>query len=355
MTPICVINAQMITMNRKLSVLVLTDHRNHTEHNSVYALCSALRRQSGIAHVHVASRGNSANAAFFNDYTSTQVRAWALDGEMHFDHAAYRFQQETVPADLNDYDWIWLRLPHPIPEGFFEFLCSVYPEERIFNRPSGIMETSTKAFLTQFPQWSPDVQLCQSMEDVWEMQSRYPIVLKPLHSYGGQGILKIKNGKVYNEPKPVSLRSYRQVLEAGFEQGGFLGMRFLKNVKKGDKRIVVVNGRILGAVLRMPPKGSWLCNAAQGGQAVLSEPDERERRMARELSKVLLPKGIVMFGMDTLVNDEGLRVLSEVNTLSIGGIKPMEDLSGKPMVRRAAHQLARYMQASTTQPQTATF
>jgi glutathione synthase len=88
---------------------------------------------------------------------------------------------------------------------------------------------------------------------------------------------------------------------------------------------------------------------------VLSEPDELERRMARELSKVLLPKGIVMFGMDTLVNDDGLRVLSEVNTLSIGGIKPMEDLSGKPMVRRAAHQLSRYMQADTTHRQTAMF
>lgn len=342
-------------MNKNISVLVLTDHRNHTEHNSVYALCSALRHQSGIAHVHVASRGNAANAAFFTHYASTQVRAWALNDEMHYAHAPYRFLQETVPANLNDYDWIWLRLPHPVPAGFFEFLCSVYPEDRIFNRPSGILETSTKAFLTRFPKWSPDVQLCQSMKDVWDMQSRYPIVLKPLHSYGGQGILKIKNGKVYNEAKPVSLQAYRHVLETGFEQGGFLGMRFLKNVKQGDKRIIVVNGRILGAVLRMPPKGSWICNAAQGGQAVLAEPDERERRMARDLSKVLRPKGIVMFGMDTLVNDDGLRVLSEVNTLSIGGIKPLEDLSGKPMVKRAAHQLARYMQTSATHKQTVAF
>ncbi|MEQ8705315.1 MAG: glutathione synthetase [Phaeodactylibacter sp.] len=342
-------------MNRKLSILVLTDHSNHTEHNSLYALCSALRRQPGIAHVHVASRGNTANAGFFTDYSSTRVRAWSLDGEMHFAHAPYRFLQETVPAELNDYDWIWLRLPHPIPGGFFEFLCSVYPESRIFNRPSGIRETSTKAFLTQFPKWSPDIKLCQSMEDVWEMQSRYPIVLKPLHSYGGQGILKVKNGKIYEQQKPVPIQQRTRELEAGFEQGGFLGMRFLKNVKQGDKRTVVVNGRILGSVLRMPPKGSWLCNAAQGGQAVFSEPDERERKMARELSKVLLPKGIVMFGMDTLVNDEGLRVLSEVNTLSIGGIKPMEDLSGKPMVSRAARQLARFMTARATSGQTAVF
>lgn len=55
--------------------------------------------------------------------------------------------------------------------------------------------------------------------------------------------------------------------------------------------------------------------------------------MARELFKVLLFKGIVMFGMDILVNDEGLWVLLEVNILSIGGIKFMEDFFGKFMVR----------------------
>lgn len=342
-------------MNKKLRVLVLTDHGNHTEHNSVYALCSALRLQPGITHVHVASRGNIANAAFFNAYSSTLVHVWALDGEMQYAHAPYRFQEETSPVVLNDYDWIWLRLPHPIPEGFFDFLYSVFPEDQIFNRPSGIQETSTKAFLTRFPQWSPDVQLCRTIEEVWEMQSRYPIVLKPLHSYGGQGILKIKNGRVYEQQRSVPIRQYGPVLEAGFQRGGFLGMRFLKNVKQGDKRTVVVNGQILGSVLRIPPKGSWLCNAAQGGQAVIAEPDEREQEMAQELSGVLLPKGIVMFGMDTLVDDDGLRVLSEVNTLSIGGIKPMEDLSGEPMVSRAAYQLARFIDARTTRAQTAMF
>lgn len=269
---------------------------------------------------------------------------------MQFRQAAYRFGQGTVPADLNDYDWIWLRLPPPIPDGFFDFLRAVYPEERIINRPSGIEATSTKAFITQLPKWAPDTRLCRNFSEVEAMQAEYPIVLKPLHSYGGHGIVKVAGGQVTDAGRAYPLHRYRRELETGFARGGYLGMRFLKNVSQGDKRTVVINGRILGSVLRMPLPGAWLCNAAQGGQAVIARPDQRERQMARELSDMLTPMGILMFGMDTLVNDEQQRVLSEVNTLSIGGIQPMETRSGKPIADRAAQQIARYLAAHSTAP-----
>ena len=67
--------------------------------------------------------------------------------------------------------------------------------------------------------------------------------------------------------------------------------------------------------------------------------------MARQLAEILLPKGIAMFGMDTLVEDDGQRILSEVNTLSIGGIKPLEELSGEPLVKRTTDLLTQYMLA----------
>lgn len=332
-------------MNKALRVLVLTDHRSHSDSNSLYALCSELRQQPSIAAVHVASRGNAANDGFFYHFASTRLSAWPIEGEMQFGQGAYRFFQETVLADLNDYDWIWLRLPFPIPAGFFSFLTEAAGgESRIFNRPSGIEETSNKAFITQFLELSPDTQLCYNLDDVLRLQAQFPIVLKPLRSYGGQGIVKVHQERVFENRKAFDLKNYEAKLAKGFEDGGYLGMRFLKNVRKGDKRVVVVNGHILGAVLRLPPRGSWLCNAAQGGRAMIAAPDEREQWMAERLSEVLLPKGIAMFGMDTLVNDDNQRVLSEVNTLSIGGIKPMADLSGQPLVQLAAHWLTEYME-----------
>ncbi len=64
--------------------------------------------------------------------------------------------------------------------------------------------------------------------------------------------------------------------------------------------------------------------------------DENEQIIKEILTPMLHRKGIVMFGFDTLVDDDGRRVLSEINTLSIGGLVPMEDLSGKPLVRKTA-------------------
>ena len=338
-------NRTICNMKRSINVLVLTDHRTHNSDNSLYALCSELRQNPHVGAVHVASRGNSANDSFFYDFQNIPLRAWALDGEMDYQDSAYRFLQETIPANIQDYDWIWLRLPRPIPDGFFEFLVREADETRIFNHPAGIEETSNKAFLTQFPEICPPMQLCQDEDSIWNFQERFPIVLKPLKSYGGRGVVKMENGFIYDNQQKIAFQDYLPVLEEQFREGGYLGMKFLRNVERGDKRIIVTNGEVVGAVLRLPPKGSWLCNAALGGRAVTTTADTRELQMARQLAEILLPKGIAMFGMDTLVEDDGQRILSEVNTLSIGGIKPLEELSGEPLIKRTTDLLTQYMLA----------
>lgn len=130
------------------------------------------------------------------------------------------------------------------------------------------------------------------------------------------------------------------------DQFPMLSMRYLPNVSFGDKRIIVVNRQILGAALRLPPPDSWICNVAQGGYAVLSEVDETELRIEQELTPLLFEKGIVMYGFDTLLDDNGVRVLSEINTLSIGGMGPIGEMSGKPILRDAALLLWEYLEKS---------
>ncbi|MCB0569163.1 MAG: glutathione synthetase [Phaeodactylibacter sp.] len=328
---------------KKFSVLILTDHRSHSSDNSLYALGSTLRKHRKIARVDVASRGNPANNVFFYQHQSTELQAWPLKQEMAFDSMAHRFMNHTVTVDARDYDWIWLRLPRPIPQGFFTFLDKAIGENRIFNRPSGIEATSTKAFLLNFPEWCPPMHMCHTLEDIWQAQERYPVVLKPLQSYGGQGIVKADKGFIYENRRRFTFEQYLPLLQQQLHAGGYLAMQYLRNVRQGDKRIIVVNGELIGAVLRMPPKGSWLCNAAQGGQAMEAQADERELEITRRLTDALAPRGVVMFGLDTLVDNQGRRTLSEVNTLSIGGIKPMEDITGKPVIKRVVNILTSYM------------
>jgi glutathione synthase len=120
-------------------------------------------------------------------------------------------------------------------------------------------------------------------------------------------------------------------------------VKFLKNVSQGDKRIVVVNGRIMGASLRLPPTDSWLCNVAKGGSSNFAKADSDEIDMIDKINPKLAEMGIIMYGVDTLVDDDGNRVLSELNTTSIGGLPQIAKLMGKPLVKEAADLIWNYI------------
>lgn len=319
-------------------ILVFTDHRGHSMENSIYELLSALRQQQDCAYIDVASRGMPENDVFFKDLQGTKVWAARIKPGFAFSEQANDFQTEKRQVDLNDYDAIFLRLPHPIQKGFWEHLKSVFAERRIINQPSGIQQSSNKAFLLTLVEWCPPMALCHTRQEVKAFAKKFPIVLKPLEGYGGVGIVKISEGRAWLGKEEIELNEFLEDMER--ENRSFLAMKFLKNVDQGDKRIVVINGEVIGASLRMPPEGSWLCNASQGGQSILAELTEREKAMALDLTQKLKAIGVLFFGFDTLVDDVGQRVLSEVNTLSIGGIRQIsQQQPDRPILDIAARAL----------------
>lgn len=326
-------------MSEKYRILVFTDHRGHSVENSIYELLGALRKQEDCAYIDVASRGMPENDVFFKELEGTQVWATRIEPDFAYSTQADSFELEKRKVDLKDYDVLLLRLPHPIQKGFWDHLKFVFAERRMINQPSGIQQSSNKAFLLKLSEWCPPMALCTSKEEVLAFAEKFPIVLKPLEGYGGVGIVKISEGLAWlGKEKIEDLDAFLEKMEA--ENRHFLAMKFLENVDQGDKRIVVINGEVIGASLRVPPPGSWLCNASQGGQSVKAEVTEREEEMARDLTEKLKAIGVLFFGFDTLVNDEGQRVLSEVNTLSIGGIRQIgQQQPDQPILETVARQL----------------
>lgn len=323
-------------------ILILTDHLTHTKENSFYALTNELQKHSLVDQLDIASRGNTANHDFFYALNSYELNVASPTKKIKFKQSGKQFTKHTQTRSLVDYDFIFLRLPRPIPLGFFHFLGRFFDEKHIINRPSGIAETSNKSFLLQVQHLCPPIKLCRTMTDIQQFQQQFPIVLKPLEDYGGKGIVKVQDDFIYHGKEMQALFTYEQELQKQFDRGGYLAMRFMKNVGQGDKRVLVVNGNIIGASLRLPPKDSWICNAAQGGSSHQAIADEQEQWIAEELHKILAPKGIGIFGMDTLVDDNGKRILSEVNTLSIGGIKQIQKQSKTPIVKRTADELMQF-------------
>jgi glutathione synthase len=127
-----------------------------------------------------------------------------------------------------------------------------------------------------------------------------------------------------------------------------LAMKYLPNVSKGDKRIVVANGKIMLSTIRYPSRDSWLCNIAQGGVSKMAQPSPNERKIAHTLSPVLKNFGVILYGFDTLVNNRGKRILSEINTLSIGGIKPAEVESGRKIAPTIAQRIINHLNQMDT-------
>jgi glutathione synthase len=323
-------------------LLVLTDHRSHSPENSLYALLQAIRKHPKCAYLAVASRGTQGNQAFFTGQVD-KARLYATTVDEHFDYsdkgAAYQGNLQRVR--LSNFDAILLRLPPPYDPVFAKFLVNTFPEHRIINRPSGIARTASKAFLLDVADLCPPIQLVESVGDLLQWKDQFPFVLKPLNNYGGKGIVKVDGDRVWSGDHSESFLDFLQAFAKKPEP--LLAMQYLDRVHEGDKRVVVCNGTIMGASLRLPAQGSWLCNAAQGGMSVSSGVTPEEERIANELAPRLKAEGVILFGFDTLVDNQGKRVLSEINTMSIGGLKQMEIQMGRPMLQEMADLIIQYI------------
>ncbi|NND35451.1 MAG: hypothetical protein HKN76_22880 [Saprospiraceae bacterium] len=309
-----------------IRVLVLVDHAGHSKENSAYSLSKALFRHPEVDQVLVASRSTPENASFFFSCDSISIKAITVHSDFAFDPSGAQFNEMVGPfKSIHEFDLILLRLPHPIHLPFFNYLETQFDPSRIINRPSAIRITGSKDFLLHVSEVCPPMRLCRSLTDVISFHDKYDLVLKPLRSYGGVGLFKLQNGMLVSEKgETFPLTDGGHLFSHQFENGGILAMKYLSNVNQGDKRIVVVNGKVAAASLRLPAPGSWLCNVSQGGISQGSDITPRESYIANFVHAKIGAMGIGIFGMDTLVDDDGERVLSEINTLSVGGIGPMD-------------------------------
>lgn len=322
-------------------ILILTDHSGHTSENSTYALASALAADPHINTVDIASRGLPDNTRFFKGDMEAIISVIPAIPRLTYKRALLLFESATTDAELTDYDFILLRLPPTVPVKLFRALIHTIPEDHIINEPSGIIRTASKSFLLELQDLCPPIQLVKKQSEVMALVKKSPIVLKPLYGYAGQDIVKVTNLHVENghgqrTNHPTYFRNWSPP---------YLAMQFLPRVLDGDKRTIVVNGEIMGSAIRTPAPGSWMCNVAQGGSSIHAMADENERHIAQRLIQELGKYGIVMFGFDTLINNDGHRVLTELNTMSIGGLKQIRDKNNKPIMKKVVHQLVRHMDA----------
>lgn len=329
-----------------MNILVLSDHRGHSDKNSLYGMARAIASHPDVNRVALADRADARNQSFFN--ASQFSRIWTIDINEAFTYENLSANKlKSKEEELLDFHAIFLRLAWPINKDFFRLLPSRFLNRTIVNDPAGILKTSNKKYLFNFPEFTPDMILCKKWSQVIELAENKSIVLKPLENYGGKGLARIKDDQVWYDGKDMPLEAFKLIFEASEE--GYLAVPYLKNVGKGDKRIFVAGGKIIFSSLRLPQTNGWLCNVAQGGSSSPAIANRNERQMIDAISPKLAKEGIFYYGVDTLVNNQGKRVISEINTLSIGGLTPNEKDERMYLSHRFAKQFIHYVQNNSNE------
>jgi glutathione synthase len=222
---------------------------------------------------------------------------------------------------LADFDSVWMRKDPPFDMKFFfaTHLLSLIDQRKCFvmNHPKGLREANEKLYALRFPEQIPQTLVSSNMAQLKAFMDELggEMIVKPLDGCGGSGVFYLSEQD----------RNTNSILEAATDNGRRLvmGQRYLPEIRQGDKRIVVLNGEPLGAVLRVPLESETRGNIHVGGTCVKTEVTARDREICAALAPLLRADGLYFVGLDVIGS-----FLTEVNVTSPTGIQEVNALNG---------------------------
>ena len=188
----------------------------------------------------------------------------------------------------------------------------------VVNDPASVRNAPEKVFVLDFARFMPPTLVARRIEDVREFHARHPgdLVMKPLHGNGGKAVVRI----------PADGSNLGALIElfdnAWVEPHMF--QPFLPDISEGDKRIVLVDGVVAGAINRRPGEGEFRSNLAAGGYAEPTTLNAREEEICAVLGPELKARGLVFVGIDVI----GGKWLTEINVTSPTGIMAIDKFNG---------------------------
>jgi len=197
------------------------------------------------------------------------------------------------------------------------------PPTAVINRPSGVLSANEKILAMRFPQLMPRTLVSHRPELLLDFLERLggEMVVKPLSYYGGIGVFLVEKTHT----------NARVILETA--TGGWtvpvVAQERLPVEKDGDKRIILLGGEPIGAMLRMPPKGDHRANLHSGGSSKKAAITDRDREICRAIAPWLRRQGLYLAGIDVI---SGL--LTEINVTSPTLVKQINELDGVAIERR---------------------
>jgi glutathione synthase len=184
----------------------------------------------------------------------------------------------------------------------------------VVNRPGGVLLSNEKLLAMRFPKYMPETIVTHDKKRILDFMDKInaKIVVKPLESFGGTGVFVVGKN---DTNKSVIIET---MTENGTKQ--VVAQKFLPVLKKGDKRIIMLAGEPIGAVLRYPAKGDHRSNLHSGGSAVKTSISQREMEICEAVKPLLKKEGLFLAGLDVVAG-----YLTEINVTSPTLVKQINE------------------------------
>ncbi len=211
----------------------------------------------------------------------------------------------------------------PPPDEAYRRTCQlldlVPPEKTyVFNPPKTLLSFNEKLWTLHFPKWTPETVVSSNMTDLrafLKSLGKRSAIAKPVDQFGGEGIFLIRPGD------PNTAVTLETLTQSGRQQ--IVLQEYVKAVEKlGDKRVIWVDGRALGAMTRIPRGGDHRANMVRGGTAHRTKITRTEQQLIDDITPALVNHGVILAGLDII----GGR-LTEINFTSPTGLLEVERLA----------------------------
>jgi glutathione synthase len=230
----------------------------------------------------------------------------------------YKLSDPRV-EDLSTSDVVLLRQDPPFDMSYVtttHLLERIHPETLVVNDPAHVRNAPEKVFVLDFLDLMPPTIITRSLNDVQEFRAEYKdVILKPLYGNGGAAIFRIG-------PDDTNVASLVELFQSVFREP-FMVQQYRPEIKDGDKRIILIDGEVAGAINRLPPAGETRSNLHVGGIAKPTTLTSRDQEICARLGPELKKRGLLFAGIDVIGP-----YLTEINVTSPTGIRQVKDFGG---------------------------
>ena len=232
---------------------------------------------------------------------------------------------DLIRKNLKELDLIFLRQDPPFDMSYITstFLLEYIEDEvKIINKPSEVRNAPEKLFLNRWKNLTPETIITRNIKEINSFRKKHKnIILKPLYGNGGNGIFFLgEKDKNFNSLIEIFLDTHPEQ---------FILQEYLKNIKFGDKRIILINGKPEGAINRIPSEKDIRANLHVGGEAAKTVISNKEMEICESIGPELIQRGLLLVGIDIIGNK-----LTEINVTSPTGFREIQKFSNINLAKK---------------------